>query len=621
MSRRRVWEEDLGQDTPRHIWEQEPPDLSQASASAGPSDTESAATVSHPFKVRRAASRVWAGPAAERDTREEEEEEAGVQLARLLVQLNAEGQLSAKHTCTIAHWAANAGCKGPVCDLAFRPDAPTGHFQRHLDSACGFRDQDYYKLPVPAYSKRLQQRDTLLVSVLPPHECLHAEFCKDPDLLQKARARDWPTAFHKHPVMTKASGQAVPLALYLDGAQYSKVGATVLVFVLVNMVSGTKHLISTLNKRILCRCGCRGWCTLHPVLQFIAWSLDALATGTFPTSQHEGAPWPGGQESRSSLGGMPLACGIAAVQQVRGDWAEFSHSLGLPTWRSSNFPCLWCAADRDNLYNFTHEEDEADQWATTDHASYAEACEKCEIWVTISSPSVQQEIADKLFYDKRTYGSRGRCLKQAIPILGLLSGDRLEPSAQVPNVGLFEDLDLPRTVCFWRVSEETLTKHRNPLFGSISGLSLQSLKVDTLHCLALGVWQSACSAILQAMVDEDLYCAKEAGATTVESRAQHTVTHVQAELTAFQSQLRRAGRSCTAVSTDLGLPPNFRLKGGETKTFLLYLIDSLRHGRGQKLKQQEDMLQALLALKANDTATEGPLKWPPAAQQDANNQI
>ena len=40
--------------------------------------------------------------------------EAGAELADLLCHLYAEGSLSAKHTCLIAHWARQAGAKGAV---------------------------------------------------------------------------------------------------------------------------------------------------------------------------------------------------------------------------------------------------------------------------------------------------------------------------------------------------------------------------------------------------------------------------------------------------------------------------------------------------------------------------
>ncbi len=54
-----------------------------------------------------------------------------------------------------------------------------------------------------------------------------------------------------------------------------------------------------------------------------------------------------------------------------------------------------------------------------------------------------------------------------IPTLGLKAGDRLEPSDLLWDVASFEASEaFPARVLFWRVQAETLTRHRNPLFGT-----------------------------------------------------------------------------------------------------------------------------------------------------------
>ena len=50
-------------------------------------------------------------------------------------------------------------------------------------------------------------------------------------------------------------------------------------------------------------------------------------------------------------------------------------------------------------------------------------------------------ILRNLYYDSRiSGGGNGRCLKEDIPGFSLLRGDRLEPSAVLPDVGLFEEV-------------------------------------------------------------------------------------------------------------------------------------------------------------------------------------
>ena len=51
--------------------------------------------------------------------------------------MHFDGTLSARNLCVIAWYAVKAGVKGPIGDFAFRPNAPTRHDQRRVDSAAG----------------------------------------------------------------------------------------------------------------------------------------------------------------------------------------------------------------------------------------------------------------------------------------------------------------------------------------------------------------------------------------------------------------------------------------------------------------------------------------------------
>jgi hypothetical protein len=63
------------------------------------------------------------------------EEEAGIIFVEILVWLVGRGKrISAKWVCVLCWYAARAGQKGPAGEFGFRPDAPTGHYQRHLDT-------------------------------------------------------------------------------------------------------------------------------------------------------------------------------------------------------------------------------------------------------------------------------------------------------------------------------------------------------------------------------------------------------------------------------------------------------------------------------------------------------
>ena len=531
----------------------------------------------------------------------DEKQEAGHELAELLLQLNVEGKLSAKHTCLLAYWAFRAGAQGPVRDLAHKPTKSTGHYQRKLDKTAGLRGKsdDFYQIPVPGHTKHSGNRTTLMVKVFPPHERLHQEMVKRPSLIAEAQEMVWPPSFEEHRVVIAAPAAGppvIPLAFYLDGAQYSKSGASVLVFVVCNLVSGARHLAAVLKKKDLCRCGCRGWCSLRPLMQFLHWSFAALASGHFPAATHEGIPWPENEKHRASWAGKPLAL-AAAVQQVRGDWAEFSHTLGFPTWKHMEYPCLWCRCDKDSMYAWEDLKELELPWEATEDGAYEAACRRCEVHVTIPTTEQRDKIASLLFYDKRAQGSRGRSLSGNIPALRLQRGDRLEPCPGLLDVGEFESLDAPASVVFWRPSLETIAKHRNPLFSADTGISMTSLRVDTLHCLYLGVFQAHCSCVVWGLIDADVWQTRAMHHTSAVERLQESCIRLQADLHKWQLQAARA-RPSEAITMVQEFTPKIlgergaqqcRLKGGETKTLMAFL-QSFLPKHAASVPKAEDML-------------------------------
>lgn len=509
---------------------------------------------------------------------------AGRELAEVLLALHLEGALSAKHTCIISHWASKAGAVGPVNDFAFRPNAPSGHFQRHLDKVAGLRGNSgaFYELAVPGHTKHSDARAVNSVSVRLPHECLHQEHTLNPDLTEGFDASEWPSSYNDHTAVKDKPGPVVPLALYLDGAQYIK-RDQVLVFVVCNLLSGARHLSCVLKKKDLCRCGCRGFCSLRPIMAMLAWSFKALASGTFPVCKHDGSPW-GNDEERSSLGGLPLSL-AAAVTQVRGDWAEFAHSLFFPSWKHSLFPCVWCTCDAESMYDWEGTSPTSVPWDPVRPQDYEAACARCERFVTVATEDQRNRILELLRYDKRPNGSRGRALKGAIPELGLASGDRLEPSAACEDVALFDTISLPCTVVFWRPSLDTVTRHRNPLFQPGTGVTVASLRVDPLHCLYLGVFQAHCCHVLWALIDADAW---QTGMAHAVERAQESCIRIQAGLHQWCRQRRRSHpnepltevQDITVQTIGTRDYQRLGLKGGETKTLMLFLQERLAQWHG-----------------------------------------
>ena len=166
-------------------------------------------------------------------------------------------------------------------------------------------------------------------------------------------------------------------------------------------------------------------------------------------------------------------------------------------------------------------------------ADYETACENCERWVTVADLRQQAILSGLLFYDKRRgVGGRGRCLRGDYGPLGLLQGDRLEPCPSMPDISLFDACILPCRVVFWRPANETLVRHRCPLF-QVLGASLLALSIYVLHTLHLGVYKAFCMAAIWACIRQDVW---SINAPTMDVRVMQCCQQLRQDLFAWYAQ-------------------------------------------------------------------------------------
>ena len=138
-------------------------------------------------------------------------------------------------------------------------------------------------------------------------------------------------------------------------------------------------------------------------------------------------------------------------------------------------------------------------------ADYDQACRACEKLVVLTR-ELHRSIRNSLKYDKRRDGSRGRCTTKDFPSVDLRKGDRLEPCAELPDVGAFELIDVfPVRALFWRRADETRTRHRLPLFDPRLGITLHTIMIDQLHAMNLGVLQNFCAYALWRLAESNVY--------------------------------------------------------------------------------------------------------------------
>ena len=434
---------------------------------------------------------------------------AGEEFVQTLLELHFAGKLAAKTLCILCYWAEKAGVAAAK-NYAFRPGAPSGHFQRHLDGVLGTDLEHGYDLPLPSHSKYDVSRTLNTNLVLCPHECLQSEMQGVPagEVQKKLRAAAWPETYWEHELVKDAEALGaplpVPLAFYVDGVPYGK-NTSFIGFWMLNLVTTTRHLVAMLRKMDMCRCGCRGWCTIYPVLLFLSWSWATMTRGVWPAARHDESPWLQSDSLRASQAGQPL-CFKAFVLFIKGDWSEFATTLGFVSWSSALSPCMYCAASREDRFNFANVNVLGSGWPETGGEEYEQACLDAELARVIASAADRDALTAALRYDKRKKGAHGRALIADIPHLGLLRGDRLDPCPTMPDVGALDTrTDFPFTVTLWRPSLQTRTKHRCPLFSAATGVGPDALGVDVLHTVHTGVVHSFVSCVIWLLLSANIW--------------------------------------------------------------------------------------------------------------------
>ena len=547
---------------------------------------------------------VW-GECSGDEVHGEGETTPGSELVRFVLRLFFACTLSAQQACVLFWLAFQCGIE-EAKPYGLKPGSPSGHYSRKLKTALGItrNTTDLYHLEIPGHSKHDLQRTRHVVPCLPMHEQVAADLEDDvgmrAQLAERVRSRDLPPIYWDHPIVRAAGASPVaPLALYIDAVPYSHTDS-VLGFWMSNLVSGRRFLFTVLRKKNICKCGCRGWCSFYPVFRCIRWSLEALARAEWPQARHDGADWQHPDRMRAAKAGTPIRM-RACCLYVKGDWAEYSSTLGFPTWADSLRPCYVCSGFGSDLYVATGNTKESVRWRTNQIDEYDAACTRCELRVLVRTVADRDLIVARLRYDKRSSGAHGRALCADIPALFLRADDRLEPGESLPDVANLETLEPPVTLLFWRPSEEAISRHRNPIFdGALGTLPARSMTVDTLHTIHLGVMNVWARVTIWELLHNDAY-----GATgAAEEKQLSACLVIRHRLLAWYKQRHEAnpGGNLTRVA-DLTVKmlgtkdaPKLKTKAAETWGLTLFLVDELRGLRQRAGPHAQRLLMAGEAL-------------------------
>ena len=374
-----------------------------------------------------------------------------------LIQLHLGRDLNAKAFCVIMHYAGLNGIAG-CAELGKPLGLPPGHYQRHLENVLPlYRDGALpYEVQVPCSGQK-PGRDSRLLPLLVPQEELDHEMRGVHGWADQVRSAIdeglFPPCYDSHPIVTACATPVIPLALFVDALPYSDVDSIV-AFWIVNMLTGCHHLVAIVRKSIVCRCGCKGWCTFWAIFNYLHWCFAVLATGTYAEGRHDRSPWHETDIDRASMAGG-AAVAVYCLLWIKGDWAECATTLGFPSWNSAIRPCFGCNCTLDDMFNLLGVGPFNCPHRINDDDDYFAACSRCEIEINIPSAAVHGDICRLLYYDKRDtsrgLSMRGECGR-------LLAGDRVDPSPDLPDVAGFFDLCVfPVKVKFWRPSLDYIT--------------------------------------------------------------------------------------------------------------------------------------------------------------------
>ena len=132
-----------------------------------------------------------------------------------------------------------------------------------------------------------------------------------------------------------------------------------------------------------------------------------------------GPSWSAVDIGRTALGATTMQF-LACILYVKGDWAEYAGTLGLPNWMDGLRPCFGCNCDLDDMYDLLVNLSASHTPFTLNEAGdYDVACDRCERLVELQADT-HAAVLNVLQYDKRKQGSRGRALTANIPELDLV---------------------------------------------------------------------------------------------------------------------------------------------------------------------------------------------------------
>ncbi|CAE7212809.1 unnamed protein product [Symbiodinium sp. CCMP2592] len=385
----------------------------------------------------------------------------GQKFRKFLLEKYSSGSMTAADTCTLAYLHTESGGRGAE-DLGLDPEIATKHGAGHLRYHLGKHYEKPYVeyVAVPMVCKKSIGRVSVQHPTRVASDMLRRELLSLRLLGEGANAdtefvtahldadREYLGLYEGHPVAQKAFAEGfrrehvVPVSVYFDGVQYSK-NENFLGFYMTNLRTRKQQLVWLLRLSELCSCGCRGWCSVFPLLESFRRDM---------CFDHKDLR--------------------VCILDYKADWPAYIEICGFRTWSHNLHPCPICTVQKKDLLAVG-----TMTLHTCPHKLFDETSYK-ELEIVVPDEETKMKIESLLVYRRKT--GRGRCLKASFPLLRLRQGWRLEPSPSLPDVGNFAKQSCPFSCVFYIGGKHGRVLHQSP-FLQIPGVSVDTWCVDILH--------------------------------------------------------------------------------------------------------------------------------------------
>ncbi len=336
-----------------------------------------------------------------------------------------------------------------------------------------------------------------------PHEIFAAEWERNPASfdINNYSIEELPQRFWDHPLVTDHE-KVTPLGYFSDGVPFTKSDSFVSYY-MSNLLTGERWMLCSLRKSDVCKCSCSGNCTFGSILRVLSWSFNCIAEGVFPSVDHLQRPFV--DETRANKRGFPLAGDYkGALIEMRADLLEFVGAAGFKTWANNLNPCFCCGAAKSELFAFPTSMKRS-RWAPRDSTAYDQMVRNSTARVEIIERRVLKLLQRKMAFD---FDAGGLALTADFPLLGLKKGWRLIEEDSVADVHALDSIEMPATFCFFDKNCGMGLNHVCPLFR-VKGFTIESLALDCMHVVDLGVCQYIAGDILQQLIRRNFAKSKQ----------------------------------------------------------------------------------------------------------------